>query len=378
MNGNQAIGMGALVSGCKFYSAYPMTPATSIMLYLISKAEKYGVVVEQAEDEISAINMALGASYAGVRAMTGTSGGGFALMTEGVSLAGITETPIVIAEVQRPGPATGLPTRTEQSDLFFVIFGGHGEFPRVVFTPGTPKQALFLTNKAFHLAEKYQIPVIVQSDQYLADTQWTFEEIDIESLQYEDFRLCGSALSKTDSYQRYAYSENGISPLAIPGSSKHLVVFDSDEHDQDGHIIEDGKTRNLMVEKRYHKKIPLIRQEISPPTFYGAEKPDVVLIGYGSTFGVLKEAVEHLADEHKIAMLHFSEVYPFPMRNDFDYVKMLNEAEFTICVENNVTGQFAKLVRMETGVEFKENINKFDGRPFGLDNLLGEINAYLR
>ena len=345
MNGNQAIGKGALVSGCKFYSAYPMTPATSIMLYLISKAEKYGVVVEQAEDEISAINMALGASYAGVRAMTGTSGGGFALMTEGLSLAGITETPIVIAEVQRPGPATGLPTRTEQSDLFFVIFGGHGEFPRVVFTPGTPEQALFLTNKAFHLAEKYQIPVIIQSDQYLADTQWTFEDINVDSLQYEDFRLRDSELSNIDSYQRYAYSENGISPLAIPGASKHLVVFDSDEHDQDGHIIEDAETRNLMVEKRYLKKMPLLKQEIAPPSFYGTENPDVVLIGYGSTFGVLKEAVEHLADEHKIAILHFSEVYPFPMRDDFDYVEMLSKAKRTICVENNVTGQFAKIGR---------------------------------
>lgn len=378
INGNQAIGLGALLSGCKFYSAYPMTPATSIMLYLISKAEKYGVIVEQAEDEISAINMALGASYAGVRAMTGTSGGGFALMTEGISLAGITETPIVIAEVQRPGPATGLPTRTEQSDLFFVLFGGHGEFPRVVFTPGTPEQALFLTNKAFHLAEKYQIPVIIQSDQYLADSQWTFDDINSELLQYEDFRLRGPELNKTVSYQRYAYSESGISPLAIPGASKHLVVFDSDEHDQDGHIIEDAKTRNMMVEKRYHKKIPLIKQEITPPSLHGAKKPDIVLTGYGSTFGVIKEAVEHLADEHTIAMLHFSEVYPFPMRNNFDYVEMLNKAKLTICIENNASGQFAQLMRMETGFEFDARINKFDGRPFGLDYLLGEINAYLR
>jgi len=378
MNGNQAIGMGALLSGCKFYSAYPMTPATSIMLYLISKAEKHGVIVEQAEDEISAINMALGASYAGVRAMTGTSGGGFALMTEGISLAGITETPVVIAEVQRPGPATGLPTRTEQSDLFFVIFGGHGEFPKVVFTPGTPEQALLLTNKAFHLAEKYQIPVIIQSDQYLADSQWVVDDIDNQLLKYEDFRLRGAELINTEFYQRYAYSEDGISPLAIPGASKHLVVFDSDEHDQDGHIIEDAKTRNMMVEKRYHKKLPLIQQEITPPSLYGVEKPDIILTGYGSTFGVLKEAVERLADKHSIAMLHFSEVYPFPLTNDFDYVGMLNKAKLTICVENNASGQFAQLMRMETGFEFNARINKFDGRPFGLDYLLGEINDYLR
>ena len=378
LNGNQAIGMGALLSGCKFYSAYPMTPATSIMLYLISKAEKHGVIVEQAEDEISAINMALGASYAGVRAMTGTSGGGFALMTEGISLAGITETPIVIAEVQRPGPATGLPTRTEQSDLFFVIFGGHGEFPRVVFTPGTPEQALFLTNKAFHLAEKYQIPVIIQSDQYLADSQWTFDDINTESLQYEDFRLRGQELLQTESYKRYTYSENGVSPLAIPGASEHLVVFDSDEHDQDGHIIEDAKTRNMMVEKRYHKKLPHIKQEIAPPSFHGDKHPDIILVGYGSTFGVIHEAVEQLADKHKIAMLHFSEVYPFPMTNVFNYLELLNNAKRTICIENNVSGQFAQLMRMETGFEFGIKINKFDGRPFGLDYLLGELHAHLR
>ena len=378
LNGNQAIGIGALISGCKFYSAYPMTPATSIMLYLISKAEKHGVIVEQAEDEISAINMALGASYAGVRAMTGTSGGGFALMTEGVSLAGITETPIVIAEVQRPGPATGLPTRTEQSDLFFVIFGGHGEFPRVVFTPGTPEQALFLTNKAFHLAEKYQIPVIIQSDQYLADSQWTFDDLNTELLQYEDFRLRGSELIQTESYKRYAYTENGVSPLAIPGASKHLVVFDSDEHDQDGHIIEDAKTRNMMVEKRYHRKLPHIKQEITPPSFFGDKNPDIILAGYGSTFGVIQEAVEHLANKHKIAMLHFSEVYPFPMTNVFNYLELLNNAKQTICIENNVSGQFAQLMRMETGFEFETKINKFDGRHFGLDYLLGEINAHLR
>lgn len=378
INGNQAIGMGALLSGCKFYSAYPMTPATSIMFYLISKAEKCGVVVEQAEDEISAINMALGASYAGVRAMTGTSGGGFALMTEGISLAGITETPIVIAEVQRPGPATGLPTRTEQSDLFFVIFGSHGEFPKIVFTPGTPEEALFLTNKAFHLAEKYQIPVIIQSDQYLADSQWTVDDINIELLPYEDFRLRGPDLTKSESYQRYAYSENGISPLAVPGASKHLVVFDSDEHDEDGHIIEDTRTRNMMVEKRYHKKIPLIKEEISPPSLYGSKKPDIVMVGYGSTFGVIKEVVEYLADEQIIAMLHFGEVYPFPLRTDFDYVEMLNKAKLTFCVENNASGQFAQLMRMETGFEFDAKINKYDGRPFGFDYLLGEINAYLR
>jgi 2-oxoglutarate ferredoxin oxidoreductase subunit alpha len=378
INGSGAIGLGALLSGCKFYAAYPMTPSTGIMNYLASKAAEYNLVVEQAEDEISAINMVLGASYGGVRAMTGTSGGGFALMTEGISLAGITETPVVIAEVQRPGPATGLPTRTEQGDLLFVLYGGHGEFPRVVFTPGTPEQAFYLTNKAFHLAEKYQIPVFIQSDQYLADAEWTYEELATERLQYEDFRLRKEDLDDMQSYHRYAITDNGISPLAVPGESIHTVVVDSDEHDEQGHIIEDAPTRVRMVDKRLHKKLLPIRQEIEPPQFYGPKQPEVILVGFGSTYGILKEAVDSLSDHYRIGMLHFSEIFPFPLLEKFDFLSLLEQASLTICIENNATSQFARLMRAETGFTFKEKINKYDGRPFTLDSLLGELNGYLR
>ena len=378
ITGNQAIGLGALLSGCKFFTAYPMSPSTSIMAYLADQANEHGVIVEQAEDEIAAINMAVGASFAGVRAMTATSGGGFALMTEGLSLAGMTETPIVIAEVQRPGPATGLPTRTEQGDLFFVIHGGHGEFLRVVLTPGTPEQAFHLTNKAFHLAEKYQIPVIIQSDQYLADTEWTFPSLETDSLLYEDFRLRDQALQGMSSYQRYAFNANGISPLAVPGASRHLVAVDSDEHDENGHIIEDAETRIKMVEKRVYQKMPLLRQEISPPTYHGREQAEVLIVGYGSTYGVMREAVDLLGDKHRIGMLHFAEVYPFPLLEKFDFVDLLKQAVITICIENNATGQFATLLWMETGFVCTARINKYDGRPFLLDTLLGEINAHLR
>lgn len=378
INGNQAIGLGALLSGCKFFAAYPMSPSTSIMQYMADKAQEYGIIVEQAEDEIAAINMALGASYGGVRAMTATSGGGFALMTEGVSLAGITETPVVIAEVQRPGPATGLPTRTEQGDLFFVLHGGHGEFPRVVLTPGTPEQAFHLSNKAFHLAEKYQIPVIIQSDQYLADSEWTFPDFDTEHLQNEDFRLRDQVLQGMSSYKRYAQSDNGISPLAVPGASRHLVAVDSDEHDEDGHIIEDAPTRIAMVEKRLHQKMPLIRQEIAPPTYIGHQQAAAVLVGYGSTLGVLQEVYALLGEKQRIGLLHFTEVWPFPLLEKFDYVALLKQAALTICVENNATGQFVKLMRMETGFECSARINKYDGRPFLVDTLLGEINEHLQ
>lgn len=376
INGSQAIGLGALVGGCRFFAAYPMTPATGIMNYLAGMAARHGLVIEQAEDEIAAVNMAIGASFGGVRAMTATSGGGFALMTEGLSLAAMTETPLVIAEAQRPGPATGLPTRTEQGDLNFVLHGGHGEFPRVVFTPGTPEQAFHLTNKAFHLAEKYQVPVIIQSDQYLADCEWTCAEF-AESMPYQDFRLRGATLQALDSYQRYADTANGISPLAVPGASHHLVVADSDEHDQDGHIVEDAATRNEMTHKRYFRKLLLLRQEIEPPSLEGHAAPKLLLIGYGSTYGVLKEVVAALAEKHAVALLHFSEVYPFPPPEKFDYPKILKQAQHCICVENNATGQFARLLKAEIGFDCAHRINKYDGRPFTIEGLLGEINAYL-
>ncbi len=395
ISGVDAIGLGAISSGCKFYSAYPMTPSTGIMNYLAGKGKDYGIVVEQAEDEIAAINMALGASFAGVRAMTGTAGGGFALMVEGLSLAGMTETPIVIALGQRPAPATGLPTRTEQADLLFAIHTAHGEFPRVIFAPGTPEQAFYLTNKAFDMAEKYQIPAIVIFDQYLADSEWTFEEFDLSKIKFNDYRIRGETFKSLKEYKRHAFTETGISPLGVPGDSKYLVVTDSDEHNEEGHIIEDAETRIKMVQKRLLKKLPLIKQEIEPPSLYGSSQPEILIVGWGSTFGVVKEAVDVLSKSKNIAMLHFSEIYPFPLteknpsptplpqgegargRVEFDYLTLLNKAKLTICIENNASGQFARLMRAETGFEFKYRINKFDGRPFTLEGLSRELDVHI-
>lgn len=375
--GIEALAFGAVASGCRFYSAYPMTPSTGIMNYLAGKGAEYGIVVEQAEDEIAAINMALGASFAGVRSMTGTAGGGFALMVEGLSLAGMTETPVVIALGQRPAPATGLPTRTEQGDLSFALYTAHGEFPRIVFAPGTPEQAFYLTNKAFDLAEKYQIPAIVIFDQYIADTQWTYEGFDLSKIMNTEYRLRGEAVERLPEYKRYVFTETGVSPLSVPGDSKHLVVTDSDEHDEEGHIIEDAEIRVRMVEKRLIKKLPLIRSEISPPVLYGDKEPEIVIVGWGSNYGLMKEAVDALSKDRKIAMLHFSEVYPFPSTEKFDYLGILNNAKTAICIENNATGQFARLMRAETGYEFKKRINKFDGRPFLLEELVEKVKANL-
>ncbi len=373
IGGNEAIGFGAIASGCKFYAAYPMTPSTGIMNFIADHASKCGIVVEQAEDEIAAINMIIGASFGGVRAMTGSSGGGFALMTEGISLAAMTETPVVIALAQRPAPATGLPTRTEQADLFLALHAGHGEFPRVIFAPGNPEQAFYLTNKAFDLAEKYQIPALILTDQYLADSGWTYESFDLAKLRHGDYRLKRKALENLPFYKRHQFTETGVTPLAVPGTSNCLVITDSDEHDEEGHLIEDRETREKMVDKRLFKKLPQIEAEIDPPFRYGNEAPDIVLVGWGSTYGPMKEAVDIIGKAQKIAMIHFSEIYPLPRRDVFDYIAFLNKAQRVICVENNATGQLASLLKVGEGFEFHERINRFDGRPFTVDDLVAKV-----
>ncbi|MCS7200495.1 MAG: 2-oxoacid:acceptor oxidoreductase subunit alpha [Caldimicrobium sp.] len=375
ISGNEAIGLGALASGVQFFSAYPMTPSTGIFNFLAEHSKEFEILVEQAEDEISAINMIIGASFAGVRSMTATSGGGFALMVEGISLAGMTETPVVIVLAQRPGPATGLPTRTEAGDLLFSIFAGHGEFPKVVFAPGSPEQAMFLVNKAFDLAEKYQIPAIILSDQYLADSQWTYKDLDISRLKNINYRLRGEEFRKLKEYKRHQFTETGISPFGIPGDTTHLVVTDSDEHDEEGHLIEDVETRIQMVQKRWHKKIPLLKKEISPPSFYGIEKPDILLLCWGSMFGILYETAKYLSRDHKVALLHFSEIYPFS--HDENWKRHFEDAKVIINIEQNATSQFAKLLMMEAGLRPHYHVNKYDGRPFTVDELEDKIRAYL-
>ena len=368
MNGLQGASTGALASGLRFYSAYPMTPSTGVMNNIAARASDLRIVVEQAEDEIAAINMALGASYAGVRAATGTSGGGFALMTEGVSLAGMTETPIVIFESQRPGPATGLPTRTEQADLLFIAHSGHGEFPRVIFAPGTPRQALILTNRAFDLAERFQVPAFVMLDQYLGDSQWTYSPDDLEAsaLVYKDYRLRDSI---PEDYMRHALTEDGISPLAVPGRGRHLVVTDSDEHDEQGHLIEDAETRMDMMDKRLTKKMPELRRAISKPLYYGDDSAEIVLACWGSSYGPVKEAVDRLRGlGSDAAMMFFSELYPLP--EDTGWLGPLERAGKAVMVEGNATGQFSRLLRAETGYHFSEIITRYDGRPLTSDYIL--------
>lgn len=369
IGGNESIGLGALAAGCKFISAYPMSPSTGIMTYLASKSDEFGVVVEQAEDEIASINIALGASYAGVRAMTASSGGGFALMVEGLSLLGMTETPLVIVDAQRPGPATGLPTRTAQEDLEYVIYTGHGESPRAVLAPATIEELFYATIKAFNLADKYQIPVIILSDQLLADSLSTVDNFDIDNIKIERNILGDEELKNIKEYKRYKFTESGISPRALPGNPHSLVVVDSDEHDEEGHITEDlDNIRPQMVIKRNKKLIGLLK-EMRPPIKYGPEDACDVFVGWGSTYGALKEAVDILNSENqKTGLVHFSEVWPL----NKEYFDFLNKAKFVCVVENNFRGQFAHLIAATTGKVIENRINKFNGLAFSATEIAKE------
>jgi 2-oxoglutarate ferredoxin oxidoreductase subunit alpha len=373
LDGNQALGLAALAGGCRFLSAYPMTPSTGIFSYLAGKQHEFGLVVEQAEDEIAAVNMALGASFAGARAMTCTSGGGFALMAEGLSLAGMTETPLVIVVAMRPGPATGLPTRSEQGDLNFVLHAGHGEFPRAVLCASQLEDAFYRLNKAFDLADKYQMPVIFLSDQYFADTARAIPPYDFTRLRCE--RYLSSAENLVRPYKRYRLTDDGLSPRAFPGQfAGEIVLADSDEHDEDGHIIEDAGTRRLMVNKRL-RRLEALAAEMDEPELYGHREPEILLLGWGSTYGILREAVDTLSTRNpRTALLHYSDLWPFPSAT---VTRLLPRAKVSFCAENNATGQFAGLLRRETGLLADYHILKFDGRPFSTDEIVREVQKYV-
>ena len=372
LDGNEAVALGALAAGCKFVAAYPMTPTTPIFEYMASKQRELDLAVIQPEDEISAINMVIGASYTGARAMTATSGGGFCLMVEGFGLAGMTETPIVVAYGQRPGPAIGLPTRMEQGDLQFVLRAAHGEFPRAVFAPASIEDAFWLTVKAFNVAEKYQVPAVVMIDHYLADSYATVNRFNLADVKIDRGEiLTGEELEKMAVYQRHKDTKSGISPRAFPFTNKHLVITDSDEHGEDGHMIEDAATRTEQVAKRMRKHFSL-KQDIAPPYVYGPKTAESTLIGWGSTYGPLKEAVDMLhKDGADCNLLHYSEVWPFDREAA---VNAINSSKFSYVVENNSTGQFADLIAQETGRLVENKILKWDGRPFSPEHIVREFN----
>lgn len=342
------------------------------MEYMASKAKQLDLVVVQLEDEISVINSVIGAAYAGVRAMTATSGGGFCLMVEGLSLAGMTETPIVVVLGQRPGPAIGLPTGTEQGELEFAIHAGHGEFPRAVLAPATIEDAFWLTIKAFNLAERYQSPVIILTDQHLASSYFVTEPFDISKVVIDRGILFrGQEGGTKPDYKRHKITESGISPRAFPLQEEGiLVVTDSDEHNEDGHLIEDAETRAQMMQKRMRKMIGL-RKEVAIPRLYGSKSAEITLVSWGSTYSAACEAVDILLKEGlSVNLLHLNELWPFPVA---DVVDALDRAHNIYVIENNVTGQLAHLIQAETGRKINRKILKYDGRPFTPAYIANEI-----
>jgi 2-oxoglutarate ferredoxin oxidoreductase subunit alpha len=374
IEGSQAIALGALAGDCRLGAFYPMSPATGIMAHLVEYSDDFPLVVEQAEDEIAAINMVIGGSFGGVRSMTATSGGGFSLMTEGLGLSAITETPVVIVNSQRPGPATGLPTRTAQADLLFVINASQDEFPRFVFAPGSPEQAYETMIRAFNLSEKYQVPVIVLTDQHLNDSYFTIENALSVPEELERFILRDDQLEDASKYERFALDASGVSPRALPCMGDALVVVSSDEHREDGHISEFITNRINMVDKR-NSKIPDMRKEMNPPEGYSLDS-DIVLVGWGSTRAAVREAVDTLRSEDlNVGCFHFTDLWPFP--NDA-VGKSLEGNKKIIMVEQNSTAQLGRLIRQQTGKSYSEAILKYDGRPFCPNEIVEPIRKYAR
>lgn len=369
INGNDAVALGCIAGGCDFISSYPMSPSTGVLTFMAQHSDEFKIIVEQAEDEIAAINMGIGAWYAGGRAMTTTSGGGFALMTEAVSLSGMLETPMVIYLGQRPGPATGLPTRMEQGDLNLVLYSGHGEFPRIILAPGNLEDAFTLAQKAFNMADKFQVPVFILSDQYFADAAYNTTPFDIENFENQNY------IQKTsEDYKRYAFNENNISPRGIPGFGEGLVVVDSDEHDEEGHITEDLDLRIKMVDKRM-AKLDLIKNETIPPDYFGEKKAKTLIVGWGSTCNAIKEALCEIHNPD-FAFLYFKQIYPLNI-SILDHFKNENGekgAKRIICVENNYSGQFANLLKRELNIDVDTKILKYNGMPFSVEELVLKIN----
>ncbi len=361
MMGNDAIGYGALVAGCRFMAGYPITPATDVLEWMAKHAPKYGGVVVQAEDELAAINMTIGAAYAGVRSMTATSGPGQALMTEGIGLAGVVETPIVVIECARAGPSTGMPTKTEQSNLNHLIFSGHGEIPKVVLAPGTVEESFYLTVAAFNLAERYQLPVFVLSEQALCQSKESIPRLELDGVTVDRGKLVRDAVTFGE-YKRFAFSEDGVSPRTIPGVEGGMHLAPGSEHSDAGVITEDAGNRARMMEKRMHK-LESMRAELPKPNVLGDQGAAVAFIGYGSNRGPIAEAQDRLAARGVATrFLQLRTLWPFPEDEVRDFIR---SASHVFVVENNITGQLERLIRYVTGpLPHMHPVRKYDGRPF--------------
>ncbi|MCL4489808.1 MAG: 2-oxoacid:acceptor oxidoreductase subunit alpha [Chloroflexi bacterium] len=367
VNGNQAIGLGAIAAGCKFMSAYPMTPATSIIEFITSQAKRFNIVTKQTEDELAAILFAIGAGQAGVRALTATSGGGFSLMTEALGMAGMAETPLVVVDSQRPGPSTGMPTRTGQGDLLFLLHASQDEFPRIVLAPGGIEACYSDTARAFNLAEKYQCPVLILTEGFQA---FASRSLYVEEMPFEEFVIDrGKTLTDADlerltpgEYKRYAITEDGISPRAIQGHPNAVFTVTSDEHTETGRIEDEDAANRIAQHEKRMRKVETMKKEMRMPEWYGPRNAPITLMGWGATRYAIREAVDILnADGVKVNALHFTDIYPL---DEARLAKELAKAQHLIDVEGNFTAQLAQVVRTYTGRLADDRILKYDGRPF--------------
>jgi 2-oxoglutarate/2-oxoacid ferredoxin oxidoreductase subunit alpha len=378
LTGNEAVGLGALNAGCKFYAAYPMTPATSVLHFLAPIEREYKMIVIQTESEIAAVNMVAGASYAGVRSMTATSGGGFCLMSEGLGMIGMTETSPVILLVQRPGPSTGLPTYTAQGDLRFAIHASQGEFPRVVIAPGDVEECFYATLEAFNLAEKFQMPALIISDKYLAESNGTSEPFDQNKIGIDRGHLITEdEYTGDEEYKRHKFTENGVSPRAIPGTKGAIIRTNADEHNELGYTTEDPVLSTKMADKRF-KKLEALTKELKKyetVKLHGSKEADVTIIGWGSTKGPIREAMNILSNDGiKVNYMQILYLHPFPADN---VQKILESAKKTIIVENNQTSQLSSLIREQLLTDVDYKILKYDGRPFNPEALARNIKEVL-
>lgn len=374
VGGSQAVCLGAVAAGCRFVAGYPMTPTTPILEWWAAHAPTLGLVMKEAEDEIAAVNMAIGAAFAGVRAMTATAGGGFSLMVEGLGLAGMVEVPVVIIEGQRAGPSTAMATRTEQGDLLSLLHASQGEFLRFVLTPGSVRQCFEATWRAFNLAERYQTPAIVVIDQYVAHFMRSLDrsELDLNGVVIDRGALLSPAqvARRKKPYRRYELTESGISPRALPGQAGSVYAATSDEHTPDSHISEESSDRVAMHTKRL-AKMKGARTEMLPPMRFGPDVAPLALVCWGSTLGPAREAVEEMnAAGNPARLVHFCDMWPFPAEAA---VAALKGARRIVSVEGNATGQFAWLLRAETGIKVDALVSRTDGRPFTVEDVVSGV-----
>ncbi len=364
-SGNDALAMGGAAAGVKFYCAYPMSPSSGVLHWMAQNARSLGIMVRQVEDEIGVANMAIGAAHAGCRTMCGTSGGGFALMTEAVGAAGMMEIPVVFINVQRAGPSTGVPTKTEQGDLWQALGASQGDFERFIVAPRDALDCFNTMPELFNLVDRAQCPAIVLSDLLLGEGRFSVDPAEIDMHPAIDRGELITQPASANGYLRYRDTESGVSPRALPGVAGYVHVVATDEHDEDSVLISDEFTnplkRRMMVEKR-GRKFQSIVDAIAPPELEGAAEAQVTLVGWGSTYGVIREAMEQLAEKGVTAnQLPIKWIVPFHAEAITD---ILSRARRVIIVENNYSGQFYRYLRSETGLSADGHIRKYDGEPF--------------